>query len=184
MHRQPSRHFAMLALAALLTSGCASYEVTQRGDRVLIPLETGSTEIVWQRGKPESLMVKQEKGYGVQKPVLSNDEKRELAVIRQQVYVELAGNLIPRLKSSLGPYVQREGKGKYVLNLELNRVVIDADGTRDVTITATLSEPPFAMEYWTRKVRLHASRFNGNDTISANAVEAIVAQLRSSALIR
>lgn len=182
--RNPRRTFASLCFALIFLHGCASYEVTQKTDRKLIPLEPASTEIVWLKGNPESLIVKQERGYGVQKPVFSKDERRELAVIRQQVFVELAGNMVPKLKFSLGPYIQKQGKGKQVLNLELNRVLIDADGTRDITITATLSEPPFDMEYWSRKIKIFAPRYSTNDVISTNAADAVVAQLRSSALIK
>lgn len=178
------RLLASLCFILIFLNGCASYEVTQKADRKLIPLEPASTEIVWLKGNPESLIVKQERGHGVLQPVFSKDERRELAVIRQQVFVELAGNLAPKLKSSLAPYIQKQGKGKQVLNLELNRVLIDADGTRDITITATLSEPPFDMEYWSRKIKIFAPRYSTNDVISTHAADAVVAQLRSSALIK
>jgi hypothetical protein len=180
-----SRLFASIGLAIVMLNGCASYEVTARSDDNPVPLEINSTDIVWKRSRTENVIVKQEKGFGIQPTVLSKDERREIAVVRDQVLVELAGNVVPKLKSSLGPYISaNRNMTKYVLHLELNRVMVDADGSRDITFTASISEPPFAMSYWSRQIRIFVPRFSPNSTISTNAAEAVIAQLRSGGMIK
>ena len=73
---------------------------------------------------------------------------------------------------------------KYVLQLALNRVMIDADGSRNITFTASVSEPPFAAGYWSRQVRTFVPRFSSNSEILAKAAAAVVAERRSAAMIR
>ncbi|HYD59646.1 MAG TPA: hypothetical protein VEC35_04790 [Noviherbaspirillum sp.] len=175
----------LVFVAAAMLAGCASYEVTAGSDDNPVPLEPGSTDIVWKRTRTENVLAKQEKGFGIQPTVLSSEERREMKVVRDQVLVELAGNMVPKLKSSLGPYISTSyNMTKYVLQLELNRVMIDADGSRNITFTASLSEPPFGMGYWSRQIRIYVPRFSSNSEISTKAAEAVVAQLRSAAMIR
>lgn len=185
MQSRSLRLLISMSLAGAVLGGCASYEVTARSDERSVPLELGSTDIVWKRTRTENVMVKQEKGFGVQPTVMTSDERREMAVARDQVLVELAGNVVPKLKSSLGPYISASrNTTKTVLHLELNRVMIDADGSRNITFTASLSEPPFAMGSWSRQIRIFVPRFSSNSEVSTKVAEAVVAQLRSAAMIR
>jgi hypothetical protein len=179
------RLLVSISLTVAVLGGCASYEVIGRTDDKSVPLAPGSTDVVWKRARTENVMVKQEKGFGVQPTIMTSDERREMAVVRDQVMVELAGNVVPKLKLSLDPYISpSRNMVKTVLHLELNRVMIDADGSRNITFTASLSEPPFAMGYWSRQIRIFVPRFSSNSEVSTKLVEAVVAQLRSAAMIK
>lgn len=183
MHRHPCPLPALIGLSVALLGACTSYEIAGRVDRLGGPLEPNSMHIVWSKNKPESLVTKHERGYGLQKPTITAEDQQKLSVTRKQVFFELGNKLVPKLKTALSPYIREGGEAKTILKLELNRIAIDTDGSRDITLTATLSQPPSSIDSWSRKIQIYAPRFGSDETISTSIVEAVVGQLRSSALV-
>ncbi|HJV73887.1 MAG TPA: hypothetical protein VJ654_06685 [Noviherbaspirillum sp.] len=185
MQRLYFRLLVCLSLIVAVLGGCASYEVTGRSEDKAIPLEHGSVDIVWSKRMPESVFVKQTPGYGIEMAGVSDGELLDLQHTRLQVVRELLASTPQKVRALIWPYISmKKSMTKYVLQLEMNRVHIDVDGTRNITITATLSEPPTVYDYWSRNIQIHATRFSEDDVLSTQLAEAVVAQLRNSELIK
>lgn len=175
-------HNVVAVLVLLCMSACTGYDVIQASDQSAKPLEKNSLRILWKSGKFAVAVEKHQRAsYGG--PTITKEDNVLGMAKAELVKLNLQQNLIRDLSAGIGSYASQDRNAKYVMALELVRIVADTDGSRDVTITASLHQMPGAMTVWSRTIKVSAPRFSSDDAISAKVSDAIVGQMKSSDLI-
>lgn len=166
----------------LILSACAGPEIIRGESRAaLVPVDKASLRVAVSAHHPHMLVSKFERGL-LSQPVTTDDERRLAHTRAEALELQLAHDLVPALQSRLRPYVGTAGPRQFVLLLEIDRIVVATDGAADVQVTATLSDPG-ARQQWLRTIRVSMSRFGNGGALGQECADAIVAQLKASALL-
>jgi hypothetical protein len=174
--------FVAVMLTALV--GCAGPEVIGGRGPDTLPRAAARSLVIVIKDNPETARTKHQPGSGLGKPVFTPDEVRSTDMRCREIAQNLAQHLIPQAKARLAPYLAgTEPEIRHTLTVEISRIAADTDGSADIRITLSYNERGERFPAWMRIVRTTAGRFSTPDAITNEVMEAVLAQLKASALI-
>ena len=178
------RSAAFLLLLGGLLCSCASYEVVLATGTFHQALDQQSLRVVWKNGNTENLVVKQEKGSGLQAPTITGDELAKGYAIGEQLRADLMANLATSITQHIAPFIAANGKAAhYELVVEMGRNVVRTDGSSDTTVVAYLHAPSSTALLWARSIQIVVPRFESSDALSTKFSSAIIEQMKSAGLL-
>jgi hypothetical protein len=175
---------AIPVAAMVLLGGCATDRVVQASTQNAEPLDKNSLLIFWKGGKYERTVETHDREMrGSAPPSVTQEDAILFSAKADLVKLDLQRHLIEKMSAGMPSYVTRDRGARNALRLELVKIAADTDGSRDVTITASVLKVPSAEVVWWRTVKISASRFNSDGAISDEVSSAIIGQMKASALI-
>lgn len=179
----PSRLYRASALSVLLClSACGGAAIVRSSDPgELTPIGKGTLAIAVSHRHPQMLVSKHERG-AFSQPKTSDDERRVAYARSVALEAMLARELPLQLKARLAPYANQDGHPDHALLLVVESIKVDTDGSVVLTVTARLAARG-AEPAWLRTVVVSASRFGSDSGIAHDFTDAILAQLKASALV-
>ena len=170
--------------AFLVLGGCAVNSVVQGSSQAPAPLEAHSLRIVWKGGTyQKSIETHDRVKLGAAAPTVTQEDGILYSAKVDLVKLNLQRSLIGKVAAGMPSYVSHDREARNALALELVRIAADTDGSRDVTIKASVVKLPSAEVVWWRTMKISASRFNSDDALSDEVSKAIIGQMKDSALI-
>jgi len=181
--RLPSALRKLCALAVFIAlTACGGPEVIHaRGPDRMPALEVKSLGIDFKDKIPTSWSKHQA---GLIKPEFTPEEKVAAAARAKAISLDILHNLPTAVRSQLTPYLAgSERASRNVLILEITGLAVDTDGSAQITMEMYCGPRGELYPDWTRTVRVSASRLSAPETVTRDLVAAILAQLKTSALI-
>jgi len=177
------KRFGLVLCLAL--AGCGGPEViVARGTGAQQAIEKKSLAIVF-NGKTSTGWSKHQRGNGLEKPMITEEEKQAAAVRCKDLGTSMAKNLRPMTQQQLAPYLATSDKEFHnALTVEINRISADTDGSADIVATIYYGARGNEKPGWSRIIHIQASRFSTGESVSRELADATLAQLKASALIQ
>lgn len=183
------RRLTIKILAAAVMSSlaaCAAQRTVIARGGPLPPLPPYSLAIAWKTLESKLYIEKQERGNGLQKPVITLDDRAAVGQTGRNSVAAIQETLLPQLKSRLKPYLARKSnplEEKFNIKIELVRVVMDTDGSREAFVSAEITPAYSSQVVWYRQIAVYASKSTPDTTLVQNCTDGIMDALRKSDLI-
>ncbi|WP_295754781.1 hypothetical protein [Undibacterium sp.] len=180
----PSVFRIFILFIALSLSACASYDVVHATGGAQQALESQSLQVRWQAGNQNNRVMKQQKGTGVQKPTITEDETKNAARIANRIRFDLAVNLPAMVARNVDTYISKHNPAKSELVMEIGRVQISTEGDKDIVLIVFLRALNDPKIIWSRSIQITTTHLSQNDEFPKKFSDAILAQMKSSGLIQ
>jgi len=173
----------MLAIFSL--ASCASpYDVVVANGTHQQEIEKHSLNIVWKDGNSNIGVLKQQRGTGLQKPAITDDERSEAIRAGRRIALALSSDLARNISKKIDNYVARTGLQRSEMVVEMAQNVVSTQGNRDVIVIAYLHPTVADHLQWSRSIKISLSNFESDNTIVDKFSSAIVAEMKNSGLVQ
>ena len=177
------RILVMLAIFSL--ASCASpYDVVVANGTHQQEIEKHSLNIVWKDGNSNIGVLKQQRGTGLQKPAITDDERSEAIRAGRRIALALSSDLTRNISKKIDNYVARTGLQRSEMVVEMAQNVVSTQGNRDVIVIVYLHPTVTDHLQWSRSIKISLSNFESDNTIVDKFSSAIVAEMKNSGLVQ
>jgi len=178
------RGITAITVMSVLASCASAYDVVVANGAHQQELDKHSLNIVWKNGNSNIGVLKQQRGTGLQKPVITDDEKNDAIRAGRRIALALSSDLTRNISQKIDNYVARTGLQRSELVVEMAQNVVSTQGNRDVIVIAYLHPTVADNAKWSRSIKISLSNFESDNTIVDKFSNAIVTEMKNSGLVQ
>jgi len=178
------RGIVAITVMSVLASCASAYDVVVANGAHQQELDKHSLNIVWKNGNSNIGVLKQQRGTGLQKPVITDDEKNDAIRAGRRIALALSSDLTRNISQKIDNYVARTGLQRSEMVVEMAQNVVSTQGNRDVIVIAYLHPTVADHAQWSRSIKISLSNFESDNAIVDKFSNAIVTEMKNSGLVQ